>query len=117
GRVGTRPCPHGDHGGDDLPPLLVGDADDGGGGDIRMAEQGVFDLAGRQVLAALDDDVVGPALDEDIALGIEVGEVAGNEPAAVVWGLGRVVHVVAGDLGAGDAEPAHFAGGHHVAVL
>ena len=44
----------------------------------------VLDLAGRQVLAAADDDVVESAVDEAEALGVEVARVSGGEPA-VGW--------------------------------
>ena len=44
-------------------PTVVGDADHGDVGDIRMREQQVLDLARIDVLAAADDHVLEPAFD------------------------------------------------------
>jgi hypothetical protein len=59
-----------------------------GPGRGRVGEQGVLDLGGSDVLAAADDGVVGAALDEQVAVGIEPatvpGLIAGGRSGAIV---------------------------------
>ena len=63
-----------------LAVLLVRDAEAGGVGDRRMREQGVLDLAGRDVLAAADDQLL-DAPDEPQVAVLEDALVARPEPA------------------------------------
>ncbi len=82
--VGSRPADH--RGGNLLTPLLVGDADHRAVRDRRVAYQHVLDLGRRDVLAAANDRVVGPALDEEVALVVQPAPVPGREPAArIEW--------------------------------
>ena len=63
--------------------MLVGPGDDGGFEHGGMAVEHAFDLDGRDVLAAGDDDVLGAVLQLDIAVGMHHAEIAGVEPAAL----------------------------------
>ena len=56
---------------DDLAPLLVGETDDRDVGDGVVLAQHFLDLGRCDVLAAADDRVVGAALDEQVAVGVE----------------------------------------------
>ena len=44
-----------------LPGAGIGQTDDGDLRDAGMADENVFDLFGRDVLAVADDDVLGPS--------------------------------------------------------
>ena len=61
-----------------------------------VAHEHVLDLGGGDVLAAADDRVVGPPLDEEVALAVDPTPVTGREPALVVDH--RALVVLAGDL-------------------
>src|SRR6266508_6711058 len=78
GRVG--PVGGDDEGGDDLAPLLGGDADHRDLGDARMLQQQLLHLAGVDVVAAGDDQLLAAAFDTQVAALIEAAEVAGAEP-------------------------------------
>ena len=99
--ISSTPGAQHDHRRDALAPLLVGQADDRGGGDGVVLEQRVLDLGGPDVLAAADDGVVGAALAEQVALDVDPAAVAGVEPAVGVdLRLGADVgaaHLVAAD--------------------
>ena len=104
-----------DDGGDDLlAPLGVGHADHGRLGDGRVGDEHVLDLAGREVLGAADDDVVEAALEEQVAVVVDVAAVVGREPAVV--GEHRASEVLAGDLLAADEDLALLAGRARVPV-
>ena len=62
-------------------PLLVGHPDHGDLLDRGVRDEHVLDLGRGDVLAAADDRVVGPARDEQVAVGVEPALVAGGEPA------------------------------------
>ena len=53
-----------------------------------MAVEHLLDLERADVLAAGDDDVLGPVLDLDIAVLVRDGEIAGVEPAVAEGVLG-----------------------------
>src|SRR5690606_21555237 len=77
-------------------------------------EQHCFDLARRQVLAAADDDIVEAAVEEQVAVGVEVTRVPGVEPAAGVGFDGPAV-VLTRDLVAPDEDGAHLSPGQRLA--
>ncbi|MFD0382949.1 hypothetical protein ACFQ2B_12985 [Streptomyces stramineus] len=58
-----------------------------------MAVKEQFDLLGRDVLALADDDVLGPAGEDEVASGGEVAEIAGAEEPVGVERLGGPVGV------------------------
>src|SRR5581483_9250250 len=67
-----------DHGGGhDLAEVGLGPAADGHLPDGGVLEQDVLDVGGGDVLAAADDEVLQPAGDEQIAVGVDVADVAG----------------------------------------
>ena len=70
-----------DVGGGALAEDPVGHADRRGEGDARMERDAFFDRGGREILAAADDDVVGAADDAQVALGVELDEIAEPHPA------------------------------------
>jgi len=67
-----------DHGGHRLLPLGVLTADDGGVGDLGVAQQHLLDFGRDDVLAAADDHVVDPVLDVEEALLVDPPEVEGS---------------------------------------
>ena len=83
--LGIRPQHH--DGGDVLAELLVRDGEHAGLQHRRMAQQDLFDLQRRDLLPAAVDDVLDAADDEEIAVGVEIAEVAGPEPAVAEGGL------------------------------
>src|SRR3954453_18313738 len=68
---------------DDLPPHLVGDADDAALHDIRVRHQRLFDLGAGDVVARRDDHVVVAALVPEVAVLVPDEGVAGDVPAAL----------------------------------
>ena len=66
----------------DLAPLGVLDTDDGDVTHVRMFDEDVLDLGRSDVLTAADDGVVGSPTDEQVAVGVEVGDILGREPAS-----------------------------------
>ena len=72
---------------------VVRDADHRGVDDRRVLEQRGLDLDAVHVLAAADDHVLGPVDDEDEALVVDAGDVAGVQPA-VGEGRGRRLGLV-----------------------
>src|SRR5208283_3046424 len=65
----------------DLAGVPVGAADGHGGADRGVAQQRVLDDPGVDVVAAADDEVLGPAGEVDEAAGVDAAEVAGVQPA------------------------------------
>ncbi|MHC2533441.1 hypothetical protein ACVJMY_003010 [Bradyrhizobium diazoefficiens] len=59
-----------------------------------MAEQDLFHLERRDLLPAAIDDVLDAADDEEIAVGIEIAEIAGPEPAVAEGGLRRRLVII-----------------------
>ena len=71
-----------DDGQHDLAPLGVGHADHRGVADGRVREQLGFDLGGIDVDAARDDEVRGAVGEEEVAVVVEVPDVAEREVVA-----------------------------------
>jgi hypothetical protein len=79
-----------------------------GGPDAGLSEQEVLDFPRVDLLAAPVDHVVGPPGQEQVAVLVEVAQVAGVEPAAGTDSAGRaVVRVLSDDAAAPDLHPAH----------
>jgi len=82
-----------------------------GGPDAGLGEQDVLDFPRVDLLAAPVDQVVGPAGQEQVAVLVEVAQVAGVEPAFGVDGTrGAVLRVFPDDAPAPDLHPAHLLG-------
>src|SRR5439155_3383216 len=77
-----------------LAPAFVGHPDDGGLQHGRVRHDGLFDLDRGDVLAARDDDVLGPVAQFDVTVGVHHTQVAGVEPAAPERVRGRLGVVV-----------------------
>jgi len=71
-----------DEGAGDLAPCRIGPGDHGDALHRRVLGQRFLDLDRRNVLAAGDDDVLGPVLELNVAVGMLDAEVARMEPAA-----------------------------------
>src|SRR3954447_5356959 len=67
-----------------LAELGVGHADHGGLVDLRVEVEQLLHLGGEQVLAAGDDHVVVTPIDEQVAVGVEVADVARRQQAAAL---------------------------------
>src|SRR5580704_698311 len=88
-------------------------------GDGGMGQQRVLDHLGVDVVAAADDQVLGPTGQVDEAAGVDLAQVAGVQPAAADGGLpadpgaaGAGAGHVAGEYGgAADHQHAGVAGG------
>ena len=64
--------------------LDVGKTDDRDVGDLRVRVEDPLDLLRRDVLALPDDDVLQPAADDEVTVGVETAQVAGaEEPVGV----------------------------------
>uniref|UniRef100_A0A0N4ZXM1 LigA n=1 Tax=Parastrongyloides trichosuri TaxID=131310 RepID=A0A0N4ZXM1_PARTI len=83
-----------------LVPLGVGRADDGGQGDLRMADGDVLDVDGADPLAARLDDVLGAVGDLHEAVGVNAGDVARVEETLVV----EDISALSLEIGAGDGR-------------
>src|SRR5690606_5498653 len=68
-----------------LAPLVVGHADDGPVGDRGVLHQDVLDLRRVDVLAARDDQVLDPVVQEQVAVA-HVAGVAAAQPAGILAG-------------------------------
>ena len=66
----------------------IGHGHDGDPGDLRVREERVLDLGHRDVLAAADDQVLGPPGDGHVAVGVERGAIPRPEPAVGGVALG-----------------------------
>src|SRR5690554_828624 len=84
-RAARAPDDDGDH---HLAPVIVGAAHDRGFLDVGRLDQHVLDLGRIDVLAARDDHVLLAAVDPEEAVGVEVPDVAGVEPAVDEHGVG-----------------------------
>ena len=89
------------------PHSSSGIADDDGVDHELVTDQDVLDLGRGDVLAAADDRVVGPTLDEEVAVVVDPAAVLGGEPALVVDD--RALVVLAGDLLAAQEHEADLA--------
>ena len=94
GPVAVLAGPERDHRLDGLAPAVVGHADDRDLGHGRVLGQDLLDLGRVDVLPAGDDHVLEPVLDEEVAVVVDVPDVAGAEPAVVGDRLGGVVGLV-----------------------
>ena len=74
--------------GGDLAGLLVGQADDGGVRDGGVGEQQRLQLGRRHLEALVLDELLEPVDDEQVAVVVDVADVAGVQPAVVVDGGG-----------------------------
>ena len=77
---------------DGLAGRLVGGADDGGLGDLRVRDQRRLDLGGREPVAGHVHHVVDPAEQPDVAVVVDLGAVAGE--VAALLGEARPVGVL-----------------------
>ena len=106
-----------DAGQDLLTVMAVGHAHRGGVEHRGMAQQRFIDLARGDVLAALDDQLLDAAGDEEEAVGVAVAEVAGAQPAvggeARGGGVGILV-VAAHHVRTADRDLAGDAVGHRL---
>ena len=92
----------------------VGLADGAGEGHGRMRKQRILDLGRVDIMAAANDQVLGPPGDPEIAIGVDPPQIAGaQEPTLgekivvlVGFGIGRAFE----DAGIGHADLAHFVG-------
>ena len=104
-----------DHrGGDEFAAVFVFGAEDGDLGDAGMAEKRVFDFGGIDFPAGEDDHVLFAVGDEEAVVGVEVADVAGQEPSVgeeVLGGGFGAVPVALGDGGAAEGDFAGFAAG------
>ena len=98
-----------------LAPLLVGHAHHRAVGHARVLEQHVLDLAGRHVLAAAHDDVVGAALEEEVALLVDPARVARREEAIAAHAR-ALAQILARHLLAAHADLPALARPHRLAV-
>src|SRR5947208_8186259 len=73
-------------------------------GDGRVRREQVLQLAGADVLALADDDVLPPPGDAEVALGVERAEVAGAEPAVGREGVGVQGRVAVAEEALGAAR-------------
>src|SRR5471030_1809520 len=64
------------------------DGENSGFDHIRVAQQHLFDLGGRNLLPSAIDDLVDPADDEEISFHVQVTNVAGSKPSVPKGGLG-----------------------------
>ena len=69
-------------------PLPVGQADDGDFGDLRVLIQEILDVLGADVLALADDDVLDAPGGDHVAVGPDMGEIAGAVVAVGIEGGG-----------------------------
>ena len=89
-----------------LPPLAVGQADDGHVPHFRVGVEDVLDLLGADVLAFADDDVLHATREHEVAVVAQVAEIARPEETFLVEGVGgeRRVGVALADHGAADPD-------------
>src|SRR5690606_33969072 len=81
GEVGTGLA--GDDGGDLLAVMIVGDTDHSRLDDVGMLVEHLFDLARLDVVPAADDQILETVHDAQVALVVELTEVAGAEPTVL----------------------------------
>ena len=63
--------------------MPVGASDGDSGGDSGVAEQRFLDHSGVDIVPAADDEVLGPAGDVDEAVGVDLAEITGVQPAVM----------------------------------
>lgn len=56
-------------------------------GDVGMAQEHLFDFAGRDVLTIADDDVLQAPGDGDVSVIVDGAEISGPEPAGLIDGV------------------------------
>jgi hypothetical protein len=90
---------------------VVDRADHRGRADAGLREQDLFDLPGVDLLPAPVDHVVGPPDEEQVAVLVQVAEVAGVQPAVIVDRAGPPAGGVRGDHAAtADQHPPDVGG-------
>ena len=90
-----------------LAGALVGHAGHAGVGDRRVAREHGLELGGRDLEAADLDQLLEPAGERDVAVRVDLGEVAGVEPAVGVDGRrggGRIAEVAVEDRRAANPQ-------------
>ena len=70
--------------GGDLAGLVVGHPDHGGIGDLGMGEQQRLELGGWDLEALVLDELLEPVDDVEVAVGVDVADVAGVQPTVIV---------------------------------
>ena len=83
-----------DRGDHDLAPFVVGDAHHTGIADRRVAEQHGLDLGRIDVHAAADDEVRAAIGEEEVAVVVDVADVAEGEVVAAVGAVGLLGRLV-----------------------
>src|SRR5204862_3617308 len=104
---------------DRFAPFVVGNADHGGLGDVRVVAYRALDFGGIDVLAAGDDHVLDAVVDVEVAVLIHVAGIAGTQPAVATERFGGCLRQVpvADHVGAGaGGDFADFAGRQPLAV-
>ena len=89
----------------DLAGVPVGAADGRGAADAGVTQQRLLDDPGVDVVAAADDQVLGPAGEVDEAVGVDAAEVAGVQPAVPDDAV--PAHPGAAEAGVGDVPGEH----------
>ena len=114
GRAGERDVRH-----DLLAEPAVGTPDHSGRRDRGVRQQHVLHVAGVDVEATPDDEVLDPVHDVEVAVGIEVADVAGVHPPLAHRQCGglRVLPVALHHPGRPDAHLAGLTGRHRLAEL
>ena len=116
---GVEPVVELDRGDDDLAPFVVGDAHDADVADRGMAEQHRFDLGRVDVDAAADDQVRAAVGEEEVAVVVDVADVAEREVLAPVRAVGllRRLEVLEPALGRLQVDGADRARGDVACVV
>ena len=81
---GVPALPQHDEGGRDLAGLVVGKPDDRGVRDIGMGEQQGLELGRRDLESLVLDQLLEPVDDVDVAVRVDLGDVARVQPAVGV---------------------------------
>src|SRR6202158_584807 len=90
---GARPGTQFDDGEHRLAHLVVRDTDHRDVGDLRMSHQDAFDFRWVHVSAAGDDQIGAPIRDEQVAVAVEVAEIAGRKKSVAKGGAVLVLGV------------------------
>ena len=94
----------GDERDDILAEVMIGDAQRRGFQDRGMTHQNIVDLPGGDVHPSFDDQFLGPADDEHIAILVDVSQVAGAQPSVGTEYRGSPLRILV--IAGHDARPA-----------